>query len=102
MADKAFGRSAVAGAVLALALAAGLPGGAAAQTPAAGTDDFARCQRLADYYDRYMPRTGNSLQESSGRLNRDVGYEQCRKGHVADGIRQIERAIRSGGFTPPA
>ena len=68
---------------------------------AAWAQDMRRCDQLAAYYDRYG---GNRVSEGRmpiGRLDRDLGYEECRKGNLAEGIRMLEHAIRRMGYNVP-
>ena len=68
---------------------------ASAQTAA----ELARCDELAAYYDRFN-RRGEGFSPQGG-VDRVIGLERCRKGEVAAGTAQLERAIRMNGFTPP-
>lgn len=81
----------VVAAVLVCALAAPV----VAQTQA----ELAYCEQLAAYYDRYN-RRGEGMSNSGG-VDRIVGFERCRKGEVAAGTAQLQRAIRLIGFDPP-
>ncbi len=79
----------VAGAVLAVSAAA------SAQTQA----ELEYCNRLAAYYDTYNRRGEGQLMV--GGVDRVVGLERCRRGEVAAGTEQLQRAIRMLGFDPP-
>jgi len=61
--------------------------------------ELAYCNQLAAYYDRYNVRYEGA--SSSGGPDRILGYERCRKGEVAAGTAQLQRAIRLIGFDPP-
>ncbi len=61
--------------------------------------ELAYCDQLASYYDRYNKR-GEGMSNAGG-IDRIVGHERCRKGEVAAGTAQLQRAIRSIGFDPP-
>lgn len=58
--------------------------------------DMARCDKLAAYYDRYA-----LIIEKPGLMNRQIGYSLCQQGKFAEGIAELEKAIRMIGFTPP-
>lgn len=76
-------------------VALGISTGAAAQ-------DLRRCDQLAAYYDRYGGRVSEGRMPV-GRLERELGYEECRKGNFTGGIKLLEEAIRRNGFNvPPA
>lgn len=93
----------VAFAAFAASLAAAVA--APAQTrPAGGPYTMARCDELADLFDRRVgARVGEGGGSTASRLDRAVGYEQCRKGNFEDGIRQIEGALRRNLVAiPPA
>ncbi len=61
--------------------------------------DAARCQSLRNQVDRYAfaARTEGDFK---GRLEREIGVDLCRRGQYADGIRELEKAIRLLGYTP--
>lgn len=81
----------------AFAAAAALVSVALAAEP---TRDLNRCDALAKYYDDIGGRLakGRSL---PGRLERDLGYDECRKGDHGAGIRLLEDAIRRNGYDVP-
>ncbi|HEX2888777.1 hypothetical protein [Vineibacter terrae] len=82
-------------AVLAAAIAFG-PAIAQAQ-------DMKRCDQLAAYYDRYGGGRVSEGRMPVGRIERELGYDACRKGDFARGVRLLEEAIRKTGFNvPPA
>lgn len=81
--------------VVAAVLACALAAPAVAQTQA----ELAYCEQLAAYYDRYN-RRGEGM-SNSGSIDRIIGYERCRKGEVAAGTAQLQRAIRLNGYDPP-
>lgn len=66
----------------------------------AQAQDMKRCDQLAAYYDRYGGRVSEGRMPV-GRLDRELGYEACRKGNFAAGVRQLEEAIRRTGYTVP-
>jgi hypothetical protein len=68
----------------------------------AQAQDQRRCDQLAAYYDRYGGRVSEG-RTPPGRLEREIGYQECRRGNVAEGVRLLEEAIRKIGFrVPPA
>ncbi len=72
-----------------------LAGAVQAQTPA----ELDYCNRLAAYYDQYNRRGEGAIQ--AGGVDRVIGLERCRKGEVAAGTAQLQRAIQLIGFDPP-
>jgi hypothetical protein len=62
--------------------------------------DMQRCNQLAAYYDRYGGRVSEG-RTPIGRLDRELGFENCRKGNFAEGIRMLEQAIRRMGYNVP-
>jgi hypothetical protein len=73
-------------------------------TGAAGSalsQDIRRCDQLAAYYDRYGGRVSEG-RTPTHRLERELGYQKCRRGDFADGIRLLEEAIRKSGYNVPA
>lgn len=69
-------------------------GGAMAQ-------DLRRCDQLAAYYDRYGGKVSEG-KTAVGRLERELGYEKCRRGDVAGGVQLLEEAIRKIRHNVPA
>ncbi len=81
---------------LATMITLGAPLGAQAQ-------DMRRCDQLAAYYDRYGGGRVSEGRMPVGRIERELGYEACRKGDFAGGVRLLEEAIRRTGYNvPPA
>ena len=78
---------------LTIAIALGMSSVALAQ-------DMRRCDQLAAYYDRYGGRVSEGRMPV-GRLDRELGYDKCRKGDFAEGIRMLEQAIRRMGYGVP-
>ena len=66
----------------------------------ASAQDIRRCDQLAAYYDRYSGRVSEGRMPV-GRLERDLGYQECRKGNFAAGARMLEEAIRRSGYNVP-
>ncbi|QQS12900.1 MAG: hypothetical protein IPK81_01025 [Rhodospirillales bacterium] len=66
----------------------------------AAARDLKRCDELAAYYDRYSDRVGEGRMPV-GRLERELGYDACRKGDHEAGLRMLEEAIRRNGFNVP-
>ena len=62
--------------------------------------DKRRCDQLAAYHDRYGGRVSEGRMPI-GRLDRELGYDECRKGNFADGIKMLEQAIRRMGYNVP-
>ncbi len=79
---------------LAVAIALGVSTTALAQ-------DMRRCNQLAAYYDRYGGRVSEGRMPI-GRLDRELGYEECRRGNFAGGIKMLEEAIRRTGYNVPS
>ena len=71
-----------------------------AMSAAAQTQDLRRCDQLAAYYDRYGGRVSEGT-TPVGRVDREVGYQECRKGNFAEGIKLLEQAIRRTGYNVP-
>ena len=69
-----------------------LAGNALADTPE-------RCQSLRNQADR---AAWNSKTEGTftGKLERDIGVDLCRRGQYAAGARELEKSIRLLGFQP--
>lgn len=80
--------------LLATMIALGAPLGAQAQ-------DMRRCEQLAAYYDRYGGGRVSEGRMPVGRLERELGYDECRKGNAAGGIKLLEEAIRRTGYNVP-
>jgi hypothetical protein len=66
-----------------------------------GAQDMKRCDQLADYYDRYSKRISEG-RTPVGRVERELGYAECRKGNFAAGAKMLEEAIRRSGYSVPA
>lgn len=62
--------------------------------------DMRRCDQLAAAYDRYSGRVSEGRMPV-GRLERELGYQECRKGNFAEGVRLLEQAIRRSGYNVP-
>ena len=62
-------------------------------------DTAERCQSLRAQADR---AAWNSKTEGTftGKLERDVGVDLCRRGQYAAGARELEKSIRALGFEP--
>ena len=73
---------------------------ALAVSASAMAQDFRRCDQLAAYYDRYGGRVSEGRMPI-GRVDREVGYQECRKGNFAEGIKLLEKAIRRTGYNVP-
>jgi hypothetical protein len=82
--------------ILALSAAMLLPSAGAFADQAA---DAARCQLLRNQFDRYAA-SAKTEGDFTGRLDRDIGVDLCRRGQYAAGIQELEKAIRLIGFTP--
>jgi len=88
------------GFLVAALLIAGCSGGApptasAAGSPAASAD---RCARLEQQYiDRDTQETGIAKR---GAIAFETGVARCREGRHAEGVAQLERAVRAIGFEP--
>lgn len=67
---------------------------------AALSQDLRRCDQLAAHYDRYGGKVSEG-KTAPGRLEREIGYEKCRKGDVGGGLSLLEDAIRKSGQTVP-
>ena len=72
-----------------LAMIGNLYGTANAQAPTAE-----RCQLLITTFDRYYSKKADGDGSSGSRLDRDVAEAQCQRGNYAEGIRQVEGAMR--------
>lgn len=79
-----------------LLLVLGVCGAAPAQSASAE-----RCRVLAATFDRYYSKKADGDGSSGARLDRDVGEAQCQRGNFADGIRQIETAMRRSQIAVP-
>ncbi len=71
------------------AIVTGLCGVAVAQAPTAE-----RCQLLLATFDRYYSKKADGDGSSGSRLDRDIAEAQCLRGNYAEGIRQVEGAMR--------
>lgn len=62
-------------------------------------DTAERCQSLRNQADRAL---WNSKTEGNftGKLERDIGVDLCRRGQYAAGARELEKSIRALGFQP--
>jgi hypothetical protein len=62
-------------------------------------DTAERCQSLRAQADR---AAWNSKTEGTftGKLERDIGVDLCKRGQYAAGARELEKAIRLLGFVP--
>ncbi|WP_119423003.1 hypothetical protein [Desertibaculum subflavum] len=62
-------------------------------------DTAERCQALRAQADHalWSSKTEGS---STGKLERDIGVDLCRRGKYAEGARELEKAIRALGFQP--
>ena len=89
---------------MARGLAWGVLAAAIAFGPAiAQAHDMRRCDQLAAYYDRYGGGRVSEGRMPVGRIERELGYDACRKGDFARGVQLLEEAIRKTGFNvPPA
>lgn len=67
----------------------------------AWAQDKRRCEQLAAYYDRYSGRVSEGRMPV-GRLERELGYDKCRKGDFTGGIKLLEEAIRRSGYNVPS
>jgi hypothetical protein len=81
-------------ATFAAVIALGMTAGASAQ-------DMKRCDQLAAYYDRYGGRVSEGRMPTH-RLERELGYQKCRSGDFAGGVKLLEEAIRKSGYNVPA
>lgn len=83
---------------------AALPIAASAQTSQASqASTTSRCDQLAAYYDRAAgPVPYDQGWSPAGRAERTLGYQQCQKGQVDNGVRLLEEAIRKAGYQVPA
>jgi hypothetical protein len=79
-----------------LAMIGGLCGSAVAQAATAE-----RCQLLLATFDRYYSKKADGDGSSGSRLDRDVAEAQCLRGNYADGIRQVEGAMRRNQIPIP-
>ena len=61
--------------------------------------DQQRCQSLRQQADRYgfMTKTEGNF---TGKLERDIGVDLCKRGRYAEGIQELEKSIRLLGFEP--
>ena len=62
-------------------------------------DTAERCQSLRNQADRHawnMKTDG----DFTGKLERDIGKDLCRRGRYAEGARELEKSIRLMGFDP--
>lgn len=66
----------------------------------AAAQDMRRCEQLAAYYDRYGGRVSEGRMPV-GRIERELGYQECRKGNFDGGVRLLEDAIRKSGYNVP-
>lgn len=73
---------------------------ALAAAATASARDLKRCDDLAAYYDRYGGRVSEGRMPV-GRLERELGYGECRRGDHEAGLRMLEEAIRRNGFDVP-
>lgn len=62
-------------------------------------DTAERCQSLRNQADRAL--WSSKIEGSmTGKLERDIGVDLCRRGKYAEGARELEKAIRLLGFEP--
>lgn len=76
---------------------AGMMTSAAAQQ--AWSPDAARCDALREQFDQ-LAAASKTEGHYTGRMERDIGADLCRRGHYVAGIQELEKAIRLLGFRP--